>query len=83
MPQLVQPDEELLARYVDLLVASQTLGIHPQSVRRLIDRGELPAIKISNKWIIRREILEHFAERYKGRTGRNPVSQQGALQSSP
>lgn len=55
--------------FVDVLDAGQRLNIHPESVRRLIRGGKLPARKYANKWLIRRDVLEQFAARYDGRPG--------------
>ena len=59
-----------LDAYIDAMDASARLGIHPESVKRLIRQGKIPARKIANKWFIRRDILEQFASRYDPRPGR-------------
>ena len=61
--------ESLLANYADVVEAGRRLNIHPESVRRLIRQGKLPAIRFSNKWLIERDILEQFASRYDPRPG--------------
>jgi excisionase family DNA binding protein len=55
--------------FVDILEAGQRLNIHPESVRRLIRQGRLPAYKFANKWLIERDVLEQFAQTYDGRPG--------------
>jgi len=55
--------------FVDILEASRRLNIHPESVRRLIRKGKLPAYKFANKWLIERDVLEQFAQTYDGRPG--------------
>jgi excisionase family DNA binding protein len=59
-----------LEDYVDAADAASRLRIHPESVKRLIRQGKLPARKIANKWFIRRDILEQFASNYDPRPGR-------------
>ncbi len=61
--------DSLLKRYTDVLEASHRLGIHPESVRRIIRQGKLPAIRFSNKWLIERDVLEQFAAHYDPRPG--------------
>ena len=56
--------------YIDAVGAGSRLSIHPESVKRLIRQGKIPARKVANKWFIRRDILEQFATRYDPRPGR-------------
>ena len=65
--------EDPFDKFVDVLEAGQRLNIHPESVRRLIRNGKLPAQKYANKWLIRRDVLEQFADRYDGRPGARPT----------
>jgi len=60
---------DLLDNYVDVKEAGTRLRIHPESVRRLIRQGKLPAIRFANKWLIERDVLEQFASRYDPRPG--------------
>jgi excisionase family DNA binding protein len=53
-----------------LLEAGSRLNIHPDSVRRLIRQGKIPAFKFANKWLIRKDELEQFALGYDSRPGR-------------
>ncbi len=62
--------QEPFDAYVDVLDAGQRLKIHPESVRRLIRKGKLPGIRFSNKWLIRKDELEQFAQTYDPRPGR-------------
>ncbi len=50
--------------YEDVSFAAKRLSIHPESVKRLIRLGKLPARKFANKWFIRRDVLEQFAGWY-------------------
>jgi len=61
---------EALDNYADLLEAGSRLSIHPDSVRRLIRQGKIPAFKFANKWLIRKDELEQFALTYDPRPGR-------------
>lgn len=61
---------EALDNYAGLLEAGSRLSIHPDSVRRLIRQGKIPAFKFANKWLIRKDELEQFALTYDPRPGR-------------
>ena len=61
--------EELLESYAGVSEVASRLGIHPESVRRLIRQGKLPAIKFGNKWLIDKATLEQFASHYDPRPG--------------
>ncbi|MDP2857397.1 MAG: helix-turn-helix domain-containing protein [Bacillota bacterium] len=56
--------------YVDVLEVSRILRVHPETVKRLIREGKLPATKFGNKWIMERERVMVFAGTYDGRRGR-------------
>ena len=58
-----------LDEYVTVKEASERLKIHPESVRRLIRQGKLPATKVVNSWLIEKSVLEMFASRYDPRPG--------------
>jgi excisionase family DNA binding protein len=60
---------ELLEQYAGVKEVSERLNIHPESVRRLIRQGKLPAIKFGNKWLVEKATLEQFASRYDPRPG--------------
>jgi excisionase family DNA binding protein len=55
--------------YEDAYFAARRLHIHPESVKRLIRSGKLPARKVANKWLIRKDVLEQFAGGYIPRPG--------------
>lgn len=61
--------DDLLDSYADVDEVSRRLNIHPESVRRLIRQGKLPAIKFGNKWLVEAAILEQFASHYDPRPG--------------
>ncbi len=60
----------MFENYVDVIEASRILGVHPETVKRLIREGKLTATKFGNKWIIERDRLQMFADTYDGRRGR-------------
>ena len=60
---------DLLERYADVKEVSKRLNVHPESVRRLVRQGKLPAIKFGNKWLVEKATLEQFASRYDPRPG--------------
>jgi excisionase family DNA binding protein len=60
---------ELLEAYAGVEEVAERLGIHPESVRRLIRQGKLPAIKFGNKWLVEKATLEQFASHYDPRPG--------------
>jgi excisionase family DNA binding protein len=62
--------ETLLNEFIDVVEAARRLHIHPESVRLLIRKGTLPAMRFSNKWIIDRNAFEVFASCYSSRPGR-------------
>ena len=55
--------------YATVQDAAERLGIHPESVRRLIRLNRLPAKKFANSWLIARDVLEQFATGYDRRPG--------------
>ncbi len=61
--------EFLLDNYAGVDEIGERLHIHPESVRRLIRQGKLPAIKFGNKWLVDKTTLEQFASHYDPRPG--------------
>ena len=43
--------------------AADFLKVHPETVRRLIRSGELPAVKVGRNWRVRRSDLQRILER--------------------
>jgi len=50
--------------------AARRLGIHEESLRRLLRTGTLRAQKIGQQWFIGRSELEIFAAAYDPKTGK-------------
>lgn len=65
--------ERFMNDHVDLVEAAQALGIHPQSLRRLIKADKIPARLFAGKYLIEREKLEIFKVHYDPRPGRKPL----------
>lgn len=62
--------ENSFENYVTVAEAAKRLNIHPESVRRLIRGGKLPARKFANTWLIERTTLDQFASNYDPRPGK-------------
>ena len=59
--------------YLDLVEAARLLGIHPQSLRRLIKQQKVPAMLFAGKYLIVRDKLEMFKHNYDPRPGRKAL----------
>ena len=59
--------------YLDLVESARELGIHPQSLRRLIKQKRVPAVLFAGKYLIERDKLEMFKANYDPRPGRKPI----------
>lgn len=59
--------------FLDLVEAARVLGIHPQSLRRLIKQKKVPATLFAGKYLIERDKLEMFKANYDPRPGRKPI----------
>ncbi len=59
----------LIDNYAGVEAVAERLRIHPESVRRLIRQGKLPAIKFGNKWLVEKVVLEQYASHYDPRPG--------------
>ena len=46
-----------LEDYVTAIEAGRQLKVHPETVKRLCRQGDLPAEKLHNTWLIRKEVL--------------------------
>ena len=59
-----------LGNFVNVREAAERLGIHEESLRRIIRIGTLPAEKIGGQWYIDKEQLNMFAATYNAKTGK-------------
>ena len=66
-------NDEILDNYLGMDEVSRRLGIHVESARRLARQEKLQAVRVGNKWLVRRDILEEFAQRYDPRRGRRAL----------
>ena len=72
MAEAAQPETEAdpFDGWFDLVEAARELKMHPQSVRRLIKQGDLPARFQRGKYLIQQDTLEMFKANYDPRPGR-------------
>jgi excisionase family DNA binding protein len=59
-----------LQNYVNVHEAARQIGIHEESLRRLLRQGSTPGVKIGGQWFIDKEQLALFAATYDIRTGK-------------
>jgi excisionase family DNA binding protein len=59
---------------------SKILGVHPLTVRRAIDRGEFPAIKVGRRVLIPTAAFESFLAK-AGSNGGRPAGEDAGSQS--
>ncbi|MDD5288372.1 MAG: helix-turn-helix domain-containing protein, partial [Dehalococcoidales bacterium] len=60
----------MMEDYVSVRDACRRLGVHEETIRRLVRSGSLKADKIGNQWFIRREDLGSFSANYNPKTGK-------------
>ncbi|HAT9646611.1 TPA: helix-turn-helix domain-containing protein [Legionella pneumophila] len=50
---------------MNILQASQFLGVHKESLRRMAVNGQLPGVKIGRRWIfIEQDLVMHIRNKY-------------------
>jgi uncharacterized protein (UPF0548 family) len=59
-----------LENFVSVRATARQLGIHEESLRRLLRIGSLNGQKIGGQWFIGKEQLALFAATYDAKTGR-------------
>jgi excisionase family DNA binding protein len=59
-----------LHNYLSVREAARQVGIHEESLRRLLRLGSPPGEKIGGQWFINREQLKLFTATYDARTGK-------------
>lgn len=59
-----------LGNFVNTREAAKRLGIHEESLRRIIRIGTLPAEKIGGQWYIDKEQLSMFVATYNPESGK-------------
>jgi len=56
--------------YANVREAAKQLGIHEESLRRLLRMGSLPGKRVGGQWFIKKEQLALFAATYDAKTGK-------------
>lgn len=56
--------------YFDIRTVARRLGIHEESLRRIIRIGTLPAVKMGGQWYVNRDRFFLFAATYNSKTGK-------------
>jgi len=59
-----------LHNYINVREAARQIGIHEESLRRLLRLGSPSGVKIGGQWFISRDQLALFAATYDARTGK-------------
>jgi len=59
-----------LSNYINTREAAKRLGIHEESLRRIIRIGTLPAEKVGGQWYIDKDQLNIFAAIYNTKSGK-------------
>jgi excisionase family DNA binding protein len=54
----------VLDKYVSVVEAAETLGVHWETVKRMCREGRFPARKVHNMWLIDKNELAKFAATY-------------------
>ena len=68
----------IIGNYVSVVEASEALGVHWETVKRLCREGRIPASKVHNMWLIDQDDLAEFAagydEPHRGRRRQNTAT---------
>jgi excisionase family DNA binding protein len=59
-----------LQNYINVREAARQIGIHEESLRRLLRQGSPPGVKIGGQWFIDKEQLALFTGTYDAKTGK-------------
>ena len=70
------------AQFVSSSEAAKLLGAGHITVTQLCQSGRLPAVKIANRWLIRKDVLEEFAKTYVPKVG-HPRTKRKYTKRSP
>ena len=69
-------------QFVSSSEAAKLLGAAHITVSQLCQSGRLPAVKIANRWLIRKDVLEEFAKTYVPKVG-HPRTKRKYIKRSP
>ena len=70
-------------KYLSSSEAATMLGLRPFGIQKLIRRGQIPAEKIANRWLIPRSFVEEFAKTYTPKRGRPKTKPASPERSTP
>lgn len=59
-----------LHNYINVREAAKQIGIHEESLRRLLRQGSPRGTKLGGQWFISKEQLSLFASTYDAKTGK-------------
>ena len=59
-----------LENYLDVHAAAMQIGIHEESLRRLLRLGSPHGVKLGGQWFIDKEELALFVATYDAKTGK-------------
>ncbi len=76
---MASPTED---QFVSSSEAAKLLGAAHITVSQLCQSGRLPAVKIANRWLIRKDVLEEFAKTYVPKVG-HPRTKRKYTKRSP
>jgi len=69
-------------QFVSSSEAAKLLEAAHITVSQLCQHGRLPAVKIANRWLIRKDVLEEFAKTYVPKVG-HPRTKRKYVKKSP
>ena len=72
----------LTKQYITTSEAAVILTIHPKSAGLLVRQGKIPGVKIANRWLILRSIVEEVAKTYLPKRGHPRVKRKYTKRSS-
>jgi excisionase family DNA binding protein len=64
--------QSLLMELLTVPRAAEIIGLSRVRIRNLVRSGELPAEKVGRDWLIRRSVVERFAQKERRGPGRPP-----------
>lgn len=67
---LFETTMDSLAGLISIREAARRLGIHEESLRRIVRIGTLPARKLGGQWYIDKEQFNAFVATYDSKTGK-------------
>ena len=62
--------QDLINSYIPTSEAARILSIDPKSAGHLVRAGTIPGVKIANRWLVSRALVEDMVKTYHGHPGR-------------